>query len=171
MFSGWGLRTLSTEAVNYKPLSYHNGSVWPHDTSLAIAGLGRYGCGKEAQVLARGLFEAGLAFPDRRLPELFSGSGRVAGEPPGEYPVSCSPQAWAAASPFLVLQSLCGLQVDATKNVIRFEPIPTSLVRTIRVEGMWAGTGEIDFTVESDGETSRVEVDRNNTDLVVEARS
>lgn len=169
MFSGWGIRTLSSRSLNFNPLSYHNGSVWPHDTSLCMAGMRRYGHKTEAELVAHGIVGAGLAMSDQRLPELFSGAGRVEGRPPDEYPVSCSPQAWAAAVPFLTLQTLAGIEVDATNGVIRIDPIPTRLYGRLRIEGMWAGTGEIDLTIESEGSRQRVRVDRNNTDLVVES--
>src|SRR4029077_11033441 len=76
LWSGWGVRTLSNRAVNYDPCSYHNGSVWPHDSAIAAAGLRRYGCDAEAELVARSLLEAGIAFPDRRPPELWCGTAR-----------------------------------------------------------------------------------------------
>src|SRR5207253_10056454 len=100
LFSGWRLRTVSTEAVNYNPMSYHNGSVWPHDNSLIAAGMRRYGFHREAEPVARSVLEACLRFPDHRIPELFCGFGRDQrfGAGPGEYLVSCRPQAWGAGS-------------------------------------------------------------------------
>lgn len=169
MFSGWGIRTLSTQAGNFNPASYHNGSVWPHDTSLCMAGMRRYGFTNEAELLASAIVEAGLSFVDDRLPELFSGAARVNGQPPDEYPISCSPQAWAAAVPFLTLQTLAGIEVDATNRVMRISPIPTRLYGRLHIEGMWAGTGEIDLTIENGAGKPRVRIDRNNTGLTVEA--
>ncbi|MHB9144980.1 MAG: amylo-alpha-1,6-glucosidase [Symbiobacteriia bacterium] len=98
LFSGWGLRTLSSRERRYDPLSYHNGSVWPHDTAIAAAGLVRYGQREEAARLAEALLDAAAAFPQGRLPELFSGEERRPGVLPGHYPNACSPQAWAAGS-------------------------------------------------------------------------
>ncbi len=110
MFSGWGVRTLATSMHGYNPLSYHCGSVWPHDTALIAAGLARYGFMEHALRLVSGLFEAGAA-QGGRLPELFSGLGREELPTPVSYPTSCSPQAWAAAAPLLCL-----------RTILRFDP-------------------------------------------------
>ncbi len=98
MWSGWGLRTLGSGEVRYNPLSYHNGSVWPHDTALFAGGLFRYGRGEEGRRVAQALLEMALSQPDLRLPELVGGFPREAGLPPVVYPEACRPQAWAAAS-------------------------------------------------------------------------
>src|SRR5207302_6512071 len=100
MFSGWGIRTLSEKAVGYNPLSYHCGSVWPHDNAIVAAGLMRYGFVEEAQRLILALLAAAAA-QDSRLPELFSGLARDEFPMVVSYPTSCSPQAWASASPML----------------------------------------------------------------------
>jgi len=102
MFSGWGVRTMSNKMKAYNPFSYHNGSVWPHDNSLIIKGLLRYGYVEEARELARALLNAAEFF-NYRLPELYSGSG---GPHPLPYPVSCSPQLWAAGSAFVIADAL-----------------------------------------------------------------
>jgi glycogen debranching enzyme len=108
MFTGWGLRTLSKDSVGYNPISYHCGSVWPHDTAIVAAGLARYGFDGAAQKLIFGLFDAAQA-QGGRLPELFSGLERGELSIPVGYPTSCSPQAWAAASPLLCLRTLLRL--------------------------------------------------------------
>src|SRR4051794_39620532 len=105
MFTGWGVRTLASSMAAYNPMSYHNGSVWPHDNALLAAGLMRYGFVEHAQRIARGLVDA-AAFFGGRLPELFCGFDRDEFPAPVPYPTSCSPQAWAAASPLLLLRSL-----------------------------------------------------------------
>jgi glycogen debranching enzyme len=105
MFTGWGVRTLGSSMAAYNPMSYHNGSVWPHDNALIAAGLMRYGFVEHAQRIAGGLIEAAAHFGGR-LPELFCGFDRTEFEAPIPYPTSCSPQAWAAASPLLLLRSL-----------------------------------------------------------------
>ena len=110
--TGWGLRTLSSGAVRFNPMSYHNGSVWPHDTAICAAGLSRYGYRDGALAVLDSLFQAATHF-DMRLPELFCGFGRAPGEPPVAYPVACIPQAWAAGSVFMLLQACLGLQIDA----------------------------------------------------------
>lgn len=109
--SGWGVRTLAQGEAHYNPMSYHNGSVWPHDSALCAAGMARYGDREGVGRLLRGAFEAAVHF-DMRLPELFCGFRRGAGSPPITYPVACLPQAWAAGSPFMLLQSCLGVDVD-----------------------------------------------------------
>ncbi|HEY0502817.1 MAG TPA: glycogen debranching N-terminal domain-containing protein [Lysobacter sp.] len=110
-FSGWGIRTLAVGEARYNPMSYHNGSVWPHDSALCAAGLARYGQREGAVRLLRSAFEAAVAF-DMRLPELFCGFPRVPGGSPVAYPVACLPQAWAAGSAFMSLQACLGLRID-----------------------------------------------------------
>jgi glycogen debranching enzyme len=105
MFSGWGVRTLATSMGAYNPMSYHNGSVWPHDNALVAAGLMRYGFVTEAQRVASALLEAAASFGGR-LPELFCGFDRSTYGQPVPFPTSCSPQAWAAASPVHLLRTL-----------------------------------------------------------------
>lgn len=110
-FSGWGIRTLAVGEARYNPMSYHNGSVWPHDSALCAAGLARYGQREASVRLLRAAFEAAVAF-DMRLPELFCGFPRVPGGSPVAYPVACLPQAWAAGSAFMSLQACLGLRID-----------------------------------------------------------
>jgi glycogen debranching enzyme len=118
MFSGWGIRTMSKEAVAYNPMSYHNGSVWPHDNAIVAAGLKRYGYDRSTVRVTTGLFDAAMHMEYFRLPELFCGFTRRAPATPVRYPVACSPQAWAAASPFLLLQSMLGISARADQGVI-----------------------------------------------------
>jgi glycogen debranching enzyme len=161
MFSGWGIRTLSTGAVSFNPMSYHNGSVWPHDNSLIAAGLRRYGFSEAAEIVSRSVLEACMRFKDHRIPELFCGFKRDSrfSSGPGEYLVSCSPQAWGAGSYFHFLQTLAGVEVSVFDSRLRIDPLPTTLYRRLRVEGMRVGDGELDFTVDCrDG--VRVSVDR-----------
>jgi glycogen debranching enzyme len=109
MFSGWGIRTLSSEMAHYNPLSYHNGSVWPHDNSIIAAGIARYGFTEEARRLALTMAEAAVAFPQHRLPELFSGYSRRTYSFPVPYPAANSPQAWASGSVIYLLETLLGV--------------------------------------------------------------
>jgi glycogen debranching enzyme len=112
--SGWGVRTLGTAEARYNPMSYHNGSVWPHDVALCAAGIARYGEALGTVELLSGMFEAAIHF-DMRLPELFCGFGRSAPcEAPTAYPVACLPQAWAAGSVFMLLQACLGIRIDAS---------------------------------------------------------
>src|SRR5690606_16727720 len=103
MFSGWGVRTISDREKRYNPMSYHNGSVWPHDNSLIAAGFARYRFKREAARILTSMFEASEFFELHRLPELFCGFARTAGDAPTVYPVACTPQAWAAGAPYLLL--------------------------------------------------------------------
>ncbi len=116
MYSEWGIRTVSSKAKRYNPMSYHNGTVWPHDTALVGAGFARYGRKTEASKLLGNLYGLSLYFGGARLPELFCGFARRSGYGPTRYPVACSPQSWAAGAPFLLLQSVLGLEPDAERE-------------------------------------------------------
>jgi glycogen debranching enzyme len=141
-FSGWGVRTVATSEARYNPMSYHNGSIWPHDNALIASGLSRYDLRDEALLLLNGLFEASIAMELHRLPELFCGFGRRAGERPTLYPVACSPQAWSAGAVFLLLQAALGLEVNAAQRLVRFTRprLPSYLaelqIRNLRVAGV-----------------------------------
>jgi glycogen debranching enzyme len=140
MVSGWGVRTISDLSPSYNPMSYHNGSIWPHDNSIVIAGLRRYGQREAALTVATQLHQASLFFPHARLPELYCGFARdeTGGRGPAEYPVSCSPQAWAAGAPFLILQSLLGLEPALDGTLTITDPwlpvwLPSVTLRHLRV--------------------------------------
>ncbi len=115
--SGWGIRTLAESQARYNPMSYHNGSVWPHDTALAAAGLARYGRRDATVQLLNQTFETAVHF-GMRLPELFCGFARLPGEAPITYPVACLPQAWAAGSVFMMLQACLGIRIDGWSGEI-----------------------------------------------------
>jgi glycogen debranching enzyme len=170
MFSGWGVRTLSTEAVSYNPMSYHNGSVWPHDNSIIAAGMRRYGYRVEAEKVARSVLQAGMRFSDDRLPELYCGFARDTrfSSGPGQYLVSCSPQAWGAGALFHFLQILAGVEADVLEGTVRIDPLNTCLYERLRVEGMKVGDGELDFTIDRRSGSPRVIVDRSPRNLTVE---
>lgn len=119
--SGWGIRTLATSMCAYDPVSYHNGSVWPHDSAICAAGLARYGFVDEANQVARAVFDAAIAFGGR-LPELYCGFDRTEFPYPIPYPTSCSPQAWAAAAPFLLLRALLGFDPDLPQGKVHLNP-------------------------------------------------
>lgn len=122
MFTGWGIRTLAEDMGAYNPVSYHNGSVWPHDSALAVAGLMRYGFVEHAQRVANGLLDAADRF-DARLPELFCGFARERYTDPIPYPTSCSPQAWATAAPFLLLRSLLRYDPCLPQRAVWLAPV------------------------------------------------
>lgn len=122
LFTGWGIRTLATSMARYSPLSYHNGSVWPHDTAICVAGLRRYGFIEETHRIAGGMFAAADAL-DGRLPELFAGLTIDEVPVPVRYPTSCSPQAWASAAPLLVVRALLGLEPNVPDGRIELDPM------------------------------------------------
>lgn len=128
-YSGWGIRTIAASEVRYNPMAYHNGSIWPHDNALIAHGLARYGLGEMALQVLTGMFEAGLFFDLHRMPELFCGFPQNAGEGPVLYPVACAPQAWSAASVFLLIQACLGLEIDGPGGRICFTRprLPASL--------------------------------------------
>jgi glycogen debranching enzyme len=128
-FSGWGLRTLAAGEARYNPMGYHTGCVWPHDNALIAQGLARYGLGNKAVRLLNGLFGASLYFDLHRMPELFCGFAQEPGEGPVPYPVACAPQAWSAASVFLLLQACLGLGVNGPERQVYFTGpcLPASL--------------------------------------------
>ncbi|MBV8462048.1 MAG: hypothetical protein JO368_02045 [Acidimicrobiales bacterium] len=167
MFSGWGLRTLSKESGGYNPISYHCGSVWPHDTAIVAAGLARYGFDGAAQQLVFGLLDAAIT-QGGRLPELFSGLDRSEFGVPVAYPTSCSPQAWAAASPLLCLRTLLRLDPWIPYGKIWLCPRLPESIGYLKVEGIpLAGArvtievgSEVPGGVSVDGLPSEIEIVR-----------
>jgi glycogen debranching enzyme len=147
-FSGWGVRTLASSEVRYNPMSYHNGSVWPHDNAMIAAGLAAYGFQAEAVKIFDGLLAASRYIDLRRLPELFCGFPRKPAQGPTFYPVACSPQAWAAAAPLSMMQSCIGLNFDpdAHQIILREPTLPSSVndlvLRHVRVKG---GSADIEL--------------------------
>lgn len=167
--SGWGVRTLATGEPRFNPMSYHNGSVWPHDTAICALGLSRYGDRDGVVSLTSGLFETANTF-EMRLPELFCGFPRMAGEPPVAYPVACLPQAWAAGSIFMVLQACLGITVDGWNREIRItDPrLPIGIDR-LSVEGLRVGGEKVDLLFERAGRRVDVQA-RSVTGIPVRVR-
>lgn len=147
LFTGFGIRTLATTMAAYDPLSYHNGSVWPHDTALAAAGLMRYGFVEEAQQIVLGLLGAAERFGGR-LPELFAGLDRSDVSSPVDYPTSCSPQAWAAAAPLLCLRTLLRFDPAISENKVFVAPCLPDEIGHVRVEGIPIAGSQVTATVE-----------------------
>jgi glycogen debranching enzyme len=144
-FSGWGIRTIPTTEARYNPMSYHNGSVWPHDNALIAAGMARYGYRAEAAAIFRGLFEASTYIDLRRLPELFCGFPRLRSHGPTFYPVACSPQAWAAGATLSLVQSCLGLGFDPDAGVVIFdEPVLPDFVEDATLRQLALGDGRLD---------------------------
>ena len=169
-FSGWGLRTVATSERRYSPLSYHDGSVWPHDNALIARGLARYGFVDQALTLWEALFDASVHFTLQRMPELFCGFPRQPGEGPILYPVACAPQAWSAASVLLLLQVCIGIEIDAPARRILFTRprLPASL-NEVRIHNLEVAGATIDLAVVRHRTSVDVEVLRraSNVDIVV----
>lgn len=147
-FSGWGIRTIAGSEVRYNPMAYHNGSVWPHDNALIAHGLARYGLGEMALQLLTGMFEAGLYFDLHRMPELFCGFAQNAGEGPILYPVACAPQAWSAASIFLLFQACLGLEIDGPEGRICFtRPRLPNSVGELRIHNLEVAGATVDLLI------------------------
>src|SRR6185437_527902 len=145
MFSGWGMRTLGAHERRYNPMSYHNGSVWPHDNAIAAMGLARYRKRAEALRILEGLFDAAVQMETASLPELFCGFSREARLGPVPYPVACYPQAWSAASVFMILQAVVGLEVWGFERRVLIDASPAlpSWLKWLRIEDLKAGDSSI----------------------------
>lgn len=148
--SGYGLRTLAADHPHFNPLGYHSGSVWPHDTAIAIDGLVRAGHHGVAATLATGLLDGAVTF-DHRFPELFGGWERGSG-PPLAYPAACRPQAWSAAAAVSVLRAACGLEVDLPAGRVSVDPNPTfAALFPLRVSGLRVGAAVLDIAIDASG--------------------
>ncbi len=168
MFSGWGIRTLSERNGGYNPISYHCGSVWPHDNALCAAGLMRYGFATEAHRVMRGMVDASPWFGDL-LPELFAGMTRDGLRFPVSYPTSCSPQAWAAASPLLFLRTLLRFEPDIRSSLLHLAPAVPDWIGTLRLERIPIMGGHL--AVEVSGEVVRVLEVPEGLEIVSDPRS
>jgi glycogen debranching enzyme len=146
--TGWGIRTLAPDQPHFNPMSYHNGSVWPHDTAICVAGLARYGERDGVVHLTQELFEAAAQF-DMRLPELFCGFARKPSEKPVSYPVACLPQAWAAGSVFMLIQACLGLRIDGWHGRVHLDrpSLPAGLER-LTISDLAVGPHRVDLTIQ-----------------------
>ncbi len=145
-FSGWGVRTLDNQEKVFNPMSYHNGSIWPHDNALIMMGLSRYGFRNHAMQILSGLFDASLAMDLNRLPELFCGFERLQGQGPTLYPVACSPQAWASGAVFQMLQACLGITFSAEKPQIHFNfPQLPGFIHRLQISNIRFQSGVIDL--------------------------
>jgi glycogen debranching enzyme len=161
-FSGWGIRTVASEERRYNPMSYHNGSVWPHDNALIAMGFARYGQKAAVARVFQGLFDAACYMDLRRLPELYCGFQRGRGRGPTLYPVACSPQAWAAGTPFLLLQASLGLEFDLDRNEILLRnPQLPPFVEHLTLKNLRLGDFSVDVGIRRAGATVSLEVLRN----------
>jgi glycogen debranching enzyme len=165
-YSGWGVRTLAASEARYNPMSYHNGSVWPHDNALAAQGLARYALKEGVARITAGLFDASQYLDLHRLPELFCGFRRRPGEGPTLYPVACAPQAWSAASVFLLLQACLGLSAHAVGAHLCFSyPLLPEFLREVRVRNLRVGAGSVDLLLLRHGHDVGINVVRREGDV------
>ena len=167
-FSGWGIRTIAASDARYNPMSYHNGSIWPHDNALIAAGLARYGRHAEVRTVFEAMFDVSRYMELHRLPELFCGFPRRAGESPVRYPVACSPQSWAAATVFMLLQASLGLEIVAPERRIRFTgtTLPPFL-KEVTLSGLVVGEARIDLQLERYDNDVGIHVLRREGDVEV----
>ena len=148
MWSGWGIRTISTQHPSYNPFSYQLGSVWPHDNVLIAAGLRRYGFDAEAQKIAEAMFDASACFVYHRLPELFSGLNRDTGSFPVQYLGANVPQAWAAGAVVQIISMLLGLEANAHEGILKLSPALPPWLESVTLTGLSLGENRLDLTVE-----------------------
>jgi len=147
-FSGWGIRTIPNTEVRYNPMSYHNGSIWPHDNAIIAFGLARYGFKEATLRVLNALFDASQFVELNRLPELYCGFERRAGEGPTLYPVACNPQAWSSASVYFLLQACLGIRIDTTSQVLHFDnPQLPKAISHLEIRNLRIGSGVIDVAV------------------------
>jgi glycogen debranching enzyme len=159
MWTGWGLRTLADTMGAYDPLSYHNGSVWPHDTAICAAGIARGGDREGALRLFRAMFETATHY-EMRLPELFCGFARKHGNTPVSYPVACLPQAWAAGSCFMLLQACLGVEIDGLRGEIHVDrPRLPDGIDEVRLHDVALGGDRVDLLFRRVGERVGMFVD------------
>jgi len=169
-FSGWGVRTVSSREQKYNPISYHNGSVWPHDNAILAHGLARYNYTEKAAQLLDSLFEASCFFEMNRLPELMCGLHRRSGEGPTLYPVACSPQAWSAGSAFMLLQAALGISLDAPgRRIVLNRPALPESISSVHIHGLKMRDSQVDLVVERrDREVrARVEHKEGSAEVVI----
>ncbi len=170
-YSGWGIRTVGVSARRYNPMSYHNGSVWPHDNALIALGFARYGQKDAVMTVFKGLFEAAAYMDQRRLPELFCGFSRRRHNAPTQYPVACAPQAWASASIMALVQASTGLEMRAGQGEIGFNrPCLPDFLEQLCLRGLRMGEGSADVMLRRHGDDVTVAVMRQSGPVQVMVR-
>ena len=167
-FTGWGIRTVAQGEARYNPMSYHNGSIWPHDNALIALGLARYGLKHSVECVFKGLFDAAAYMDLRRLPELFCGFRREKERGPTLYPVACAPQAWASATPFTLLEAALGLEFDVQRGEIRLRnPRLPAFLNEVVLRDLRLGPSSVDLRVSRHGEEVALEVLRTRGQIQV----
>jgi glycogen debranching enzyme len=168
LFSGWGIRTLSLKAPRYNPLSYHNGSVWPHENALIAMGLRRYGLIEPMKIIISALFQAACSMENQRLPELFGGFSRTQYRGPTPYPLACQPQAWASGSIFMMIQAMLGLEGGAINNRLVFrDPALPSWIQWVEMSNLKAGSSRLHLMVHSGKVSGSLEILEKEGDVEV----
>jgi glycogen debranching enzyme len=158
-FTGWGIRTVARGEARYNPMSYHDGSIWPHDNALIVLGLARYGLKHPVEQVFKGLFDAASYMDLRRLPELFCGFQRERRRGPTLYPVACAPQAWASATPFTLLEATLGIEFDAARGEIRLRnPRLPAFLNEVILRDLRLGDSSVDLRVRRHGDEVSLEV-------------
>ena len=158
-FNGWGVRTVAVSEARYNPVSYHNGSVWPHDNAMVALGISNYGFRDLAARILSGLMDVSANVELHRLPELFCGLERRSGEGPTLYPVACAPQAWAAGAAFMLLEACLGMSIDApNKRLILEQPYLPPVISQLWIRRLEVGSGSIDLYLERKDHVVRVEI-------------
>ncbi|MEN3366261.1 MAG: hypothetical protein V7606_3535 [Burkholderiales bacterium] len=167
-FCGWGIRTIPKKEIRYNPMAYHNGSVWPHDNAVIAAGMARYGFTNKAMAVFSGLREVSLYMDQHRMPELFCGFEKRPDEGPTLYPVACSPQAWAAASVFYLLQACLGLSFDPLKGEIQFRnPQLPPFLETVEIRDLAIGDATVDLMLQRYPNNVGINIVRKDGDVRV----
>ncbi len=168
-FSGWGVRTIAASEARYNPMSYHNGSIWPHDNALIGMGMQRYGLRHGLQAIFSGLFDAACYMDLRRLPELFCGFQRMRGKGPTLYPVACTPQAWSSCAPFALLQASLGLEFEPGARRVRLrQPKLPPFLDEVAIRSLAVGDAKVDLLVRRHGADISVSVLRSQDKARVE---
>jgi glycogen debranching enzyme len=167
-FTGWGIRTVALGEPRYNPMSYHDGSIWPHDNALIALGFARYGLKHSVAHLFKALFDAATYMDLRRLPELFCGFRREKRRGPTLYPVACAPQAWASATPFTLLEAALGLEFDAQRGEIRLRnPRLPGFLNEVVLRDLQLGPSSVDLRVRRHGDEVSLEVLRTRGQIQV----
>jgi len=167
-FGGWGIRTVAAGAARYNPMSYHNGSVWPHDNAIAAAGFARYGLTGMSLRILRATFDLSQAVDLQRLPELICGFHRRTGDAPTLYPVACAPQAWAAGAIYQLLQACLGLRVDAVERRVQLaHAVLPEDIEWLQMRNLSAGGAEVDLLLTRHGQDVGVTVMRRQGDVEI----
>jgi glycogen debranching enzyme len=169
-FSGWGVRTVGSDEARYNPMSYHNGSIWPHDNALIALGCARYGHKDAVTRIFAGLFDATTYMDFSRIPELFCGFRRGHGQGPTLYPVACSPQAWSCVSPFALVAAALGLEFDPARQEIRLRnPCLPAFLDEVVLTHLRLGETTVDLSVQRHGNNISLQLIRSQGEVQVSA--